>query len=108
MSEIPKVYLTPEQWAVVEAHERRRTELVEENTMKTLRFQAELLDKFNETLPAMKAVTSDRDHFAMSALNGIIAHNLADGSDFLHELGPGAAAMWAYRFADAMLKARDS
>ena len=49
-----------------------------------------------------------RDAFAQGALMGILAHQFEDGSDFLHELGPGAAAYQAYRFADAMLSARSN
>lgn len=49
-----------------------------------------------------------RDWFAGQALTGLLAHQQEDGSGFLHELGPGAAAHQAYRFADAMLRARQS
>jgi hypothetical protein len=49
---------------------------------------------------------SPRDKIAIAALTGLLSCQNHDGSDFLHDLGPGAAAMWAYRFADAMLAAR--
>jgi hypothetical protein len=106
MSEIPKIHLTPEQWAIVEAQERRRTQLVEENTMKTLRFQAELLDKYTETLPAMKTFLSERDQFAMCAMQGQISGMWTIETS--HGWSHAAIATEAYEMADAMLKAREA
>jgi hypothetical protein len=106
MSDAPKTFLTPAQWAVVEAHERRRTDLVEENTMKTLRFQAELLDKYTETLPAMKMVLSDRDQFAMCAMSGQLSGMWAGETP--HGWSHDDIASEAYAMADAMMKAREA
>ena len=47
-----------------------------------------------------------RDWFAGQALAGLMAHNFPDGGDFLHGLGPDAAAYQSYRMADAMIAAR--
>lgn len=105
MKEAPKIHLTPEQWAIVEAQERRRTELVEENTMKTLRFQANLLDKYTETLPAMKSFLSERDQIALCAMQGQISGMWT--SDTPHGWTHEEIAREAYSVADAMLKVRD-
>jgi len=105
MSDTPKVHLTPEQWAIVEAQERRRTQLVEENTMKTLRFQAELLDKYTETLPAMKSVLSERDQIAVCAMQGQLSGMWT--SDNPHGWSHDEIARESYSMADAMLKARE-
>ncbi|WLS01698.1 hypothetical protein [Shinella oryzae] len=48
---------------------------------------------------------SRRDWFAGQALVGLMAHSFVDGSDFLHDTGPAAAAYQAYRMADAMIAA---
>ena len=47
-----------------------------------------------------------RDWFAGQALAGLMAHPFEDGSDFLHDAGPAAAAYQSYRMADAMIAAR--
>jgi len=49
-----------------------------------------------------------RDWFAGQALVGLMAHSFDDGSDFLHDAGPAAAAYQAYRMADAMIAASES
>lgn len=55
---------------------------------------------------ACESGISIRDWFAGQALAGLLSHSFEDGSDFLHETGPDAAAYQAYRMADAMLAAR--
>lgn len=47
-----------------------------------------------------------RDWFAGQAICGVLSGDV-DSNNFIHNIGPRAAAAWAYRFADAMLAERD-
>lgn len=70
----------------------------------------EAAERLEDQVATIASLSGDietlRDKFAGQALAGLLAHSFDDGTDFLHEAGPSAAAYQAYRMADAMIRAR--
>jgi hypothetical protein len=100
--------LTPEQWGFLKAEETRRTAIQAQQAREHIRFQEGVLSIQKEGLEAAKPQLDIRDHFALGALDGIGTWMPNGFANLNSNDAMKARAEWAYRQADAMLKARSA
>lgn len=116
--EHPKIYLTDEQWAVIQTEERRRTKMQADAVCEQARLQQRAVELMAESIAGVAKVSKgDRDSIAVQALVGILS-GLCSGAPrderdkdmprAFNRLSFSHAASDAYTIADAMLKARDA
>lgn len=115
MSETPDIStlrLSPEQWGFIKGEEEKRTKIAAEQARDAMQFQAKALKAMEE----QNTYKTDglRDMFAAQALLGLGTWiPLESKAPYYHQPdlksdeAITARAVWAYRQADAMLRARE-